>query len=249
MKYFRYFPKDFYRYGNEGLPDYVQNLSIYVNILDQAKNNISLYNDYYILEGERPDQVSYKLYDTPNYHWSFLIMNDKIREKGWPLTNSQVTTKAQKDFPSTILKTYSPMIVDGESILKIGETIENIEQSKTAVITGRDVNMGHLKIRPITGSFREEDIVRVVGTEPTIVVDSVVEEYNSIKYYLDQNDNQIGLGIDPETGGLVPPGALVTPFTYLDYYRIQNDDLRQIRIIKPELIVEIVSLFREALKS
>ena len=73
MSYFKYFPKVPYKFGNETSQDTFENISVYADIIDQIKNDVAAYEEYYILPGERPDQVSLKLYDTPNYHWTFFL--------------------------------------------------------------------------------------------------------------------------------------------------------------------------------
>ena len=109
MNYFKYFPVTAYGFGNEALPDLFRNISVYVDVIDQIKQNVSFYNDYYIQEGERPDQISYKLYGTPNYYWTFWFMNDNIREKGWPLTNIQLIEKIAKDYAHKVITTRNTL--------------------------------------------------------------------------------------------------------------------------------------------
>ena len=83
--FFRFFPVVDYKFGTNGGTDQFENISIYANVVDQVVNNVAAYQEYYLLPGERPDQVSQKLYNTPNYHWTFFLMNDTLRESGWPL--------------------------------------------------------------------------------------------------------------------------------------------------------------------
>ena len=93
--YFTHFPKVFYKFGDEVDVNISNNLSVYVDLLDQIKNEISFYETFNILDGERPDTVSQNLYGTPNYHWTLYLLNDNIRELGWPLTDQEVEAKAK----------------------------------------------------------------------------------------------------------------------------------------------------------
>lgn len=95
MSYFKSFPRVFYKFGDEQTSDVFENLSVYSDMVDQIRDKVSLYEDYYILPGERPDQVSQKLYDTPEYHWTFYLMNQKLREQGWPLSSANLFAFAQ----------------------------------------------------------------------------------------------------------------------------------------------------------
>ena len=68
-------------------------------------------------------------------------------------------------------------------------------------------------------------------------------EYLSAHHY--ENVSGEVVDIDPEVG----PGAQLTEVTYLDRLFTQNDDLKQIRIIKPSSLNSVVSSFREAVSS
>ena len=65
------------KFGNETDASLIQDLTVYVDIVDQLKDDTTSYGTYDILDGDRPDQVSFKLYGTPNYHWTFYYLNDK----------------------------------------------------------------------------------------------------------------------------------------------------------------------------
>ena len=56
--YFKNFEVVPYFFGNEKTVSVVQNLSTYVNLIDQIKDQTSLYENYFILDGERPDVLS-----------------------------------------------------------------------------------------------------------------------------------------------------------------------------------------------
>ena len=105
MDYFKFFPTTSYKFGNESTPDVFRNISIYADVIDQVKDNLTVYENYNILDGERPDNVSQKIYDTPQYYWTFYLLNDNIREKGWPLTQKKLFEFAKEKYPNKILST------------------------------------------------------------------------------------------------------------------------------------------------
>ena len=61
MKFFKDYQDVFYNFGNEALPTLTQNLSRYVDVVDQIKDDISFLTFYTIREGYRADQVSVQL--------------------------------------------------------------------------------------------------------------------------------------------------------------------------------------------
>ena len=97
-KYFDAFPIIDYKFGDEEFVVPIENLSIYVDVVDQVRRSSATYQNYDILPGERPDQVSYKLYNTTDYYWTFFLMNDKLRERGWPLSPIKAEEFAKKEY-------------------------------------------------------------------------------------------------------------------------------------------------------
>ena len=99
MSYFYNFRPTLYRFGDETSLSVTTNLTQYVDAIDQIKSRDLLVTDYTIPANERPDQTSFRLYGTTDYYWTFFIMNDHIREGGWPLTLFEVHSAAQKRYP------------------------------------------------------------------------------------------------------------------------------------------------------
>ena len=57
MSYFKNFPTVGYNFGDETDATVIQNITVMSEIIDQIKDNITIYRDYYIPEGERLDQT------------------------------------------------------------------------------------------------------------------------------------------------------------------------------------------------
>lgn len=240
MSYFKYFPKTFYNFGNETTDTYVQNITLYADVVDQIRDSVNFYTKYYIKNNERPDQLSFKLYDTPSYYWTFFILNDNIRERGWPLSNTEVLEKVQRDHPSSTITTRTTLY----DRFKVGQTITGTVTGATATIDHRHLDLGQLVLSNVSGTFQNGELISSINEEETvetITLQSMAMEYQSARYYI--NGDEEVVDIDPTVG----PGALLTEVTYEDYYIAQNDELKEINVIKPESINEIVESFREAL--
>ena len=82
MLYFNDFPDVGYKFGDEVDETIFQNISVYAEVIDQIKSEVTFLNTFTIQEGFRPDQVSQILYDTPLHYWTFYLLNDDIREQG-----------------------------------------------------------------------------------------------------------------------------------------------------------------------
>ena len=68
------------------------------------------------------------------------------------------------------------------------------------------------------------------------------KEYLSAAYYIDGTSALVD--IDPATG----PGALITEKTHEDVYFATNESLRQIKVIKPSQITNIVTSFKKSIR-
>ena len=90
MAYFERFPLMAYDIaGNE-------NFKLLPNILKRVKlrqgirTGSFLFDNYDVIDGERPEDVAFKLYGDPELHWIVLMVNDITdRYYQWPLTQPQ----------------------------------------------------------------------------------------------------------------------------------------------------------------
>jgi hypothetical protein len=103
--FFQKFNKIPYRFGDGELPVNFQDISAYVDVFDQVVEFSAYYQNYQIRDHQRPDQLSDMLYGTPDYYWTFYLMNEKLRISGWPIDNSQVYTKAKEYYPNVVVTT------------------------------------------------------------------------------------------------------------------------------------------------
>lgn len=80
------------------------------------------------------------------------------------------------------------------------------------------------------------------GTLESLVGASSSKEYQSASHYIDGTGAIVD--IDPTVG----PGALLTEKTHEDVYFTINENLRQIKIIKPSQVTNLVSSFKRAVR-
>ena len=168
------------------------------------------------------------------------MMNDELREFGWPLTTLELEKKVKRDFPHKYIETRADLT---GSFLP-GERAVGSTSSGNGEILRRNLDTGIIIVES-TGSFRVGETVTTAtysGNTASITVAATGEEYNAPRHYIDGNGNQVD--IDPAVG----PGALLTEVTYYDYYINQNESLKSINVIRPDVINEITSLYFRSLK-
>lgn len=178
MSYFSNFKPTFYKFGNNPEYSLFTNLTQYVDIIDEIKSRDLFLEDYTIPANERPDQTSFKIYGTADYYWTFFLVNDHIRENGWPLTNNEVHTAAQKRYPHRMVtvELQQPDVIDyydddNKPIFRtkiVGQDPDQFEVG--SIVTGNQTNTrGRIIKRDLAlGTF-------VIDTE-NVVTESVVTD-------------------------------------------------------------------------
>lgn len=242
MSYFKFFESRLYSFGDEITLQPFQNLSLYTDVVDQIKDDIAFYNKREIQEYQRPDQLSFELYKTPNYHWTFYLMNDNIKQNGWPLSNREINEKALKDYPNKVLTVRE----DISSIFKVGQTIRGQRSEATATIKHRDLDLGKIIIHNLSGSFRPGETIfstNADGVEESILFRSITDEHLSPHHYVDANGAWVDINPFQDRG------ANEIPVTNLDFLLEENDKLKQIRVIKPSVIENVILATKEAVRA
>ena len=140
MSYFTNYPTVNYRFGNESTSVAVQDIGAYIDLIDRVKDDISFYQEYNLRDGDRPDQVSNDLYGSPDYHWTFYLLNDDLKERGWPLTRSRISDKAKEEYPNIVFTTRANI---AEQFL-VGSNIEGQASGVTGKILRRRPDMGQI---------------------------------------------------------------------------------------------------------
>lgn len=228
--YFRNVASKNYRFGNNEQPVSYQDLTAYVAVVDRLKHNLAFYNNYYILDGDRPDQLSFKLYGTSKYYWMFYLMNDHIRERGWPLSENRLVEKVKLDYPNTVLTTRDTLTGKflPDSIVTGSGT------GATGTVLNRNLDLGQIVVST-NDTFSNSEVI-TEGNNSAVLV-GAVKEHLSIAYYKDASGRRVD--IDPYGS----PPSNYTPVTWEEEYRAQNTSLREIRIPRSEVVSDINNIF------
>ena len=251
MKYFKDFQDVFYNFGNEAQPTLIQNISKYVDVIDQVKDDIAFLTFYTIQEGYRPDQVSIQLYDTPLYYWTLYLLNDNIRQQGWPLNNVEFQTYIKKIFPNTVITTRENI----STKFKVGQTLTGNTSGASGTIIRRNLDLGQIVVEG-KPSFRTSGET-ITSTNSSGVLEAIIaisssDEPNAANYYTDTSGGIVDLSVDSANGAnpgdFLSPGALKNEITNEQAYYNVNEGLRLIRVIRPNLINTLVTSYKKAIR-
>ena len=77
--YFKEFPKFLYdfKYGNSTKTSVVTDITRNVRFRKEVLENVTLFDEYDIVDGETPEIVAEKIYGDPEYHWIIMLANQK----------------------------------------------------------------------------------------------------------------------------------------------------------------------------
>jgi len=154
----------------------------------------------------------------------------------------QLDEVAKRDFPHYTITTRD----DLTSIFLVGQTAIGSVSAAKGEILRRYLDLGQVVVDSQKAFLAGEAVRNVAPTADgtgSIDVQSISKEYLAAHHYEDVNGNWVD--IDPAQG----PGAQLVEVTHYDRYVKENNQLKNIRIIKPELMQEVVSAFTQAIKS
>ena len=188
--YFQRFPFVEYNFGDNEANTVFPNITSYIDIIDQLKNEVAFYEKYTILDGDRPDVVSQKLYGTPDYHWTFFFMNDGLRESGWPLPERDMRELVKKRYPhrtvtteSTIAANFLPgSFITGKTSGTTGRVVErNLDLGQIVIASdqnaaGLNNNFGQTE-QIVAGTTAEEQAINTAN----LISES--QQFNAPLYY------------------------------------------------------------------
>lgn len=180
-KYFKKFNKIFYNFGDNESPALFQNISQYVDLIDQIKTNISFFQDYTIISGERPDTTSFRLYDTPEYYWTFFLLNDKLRESGWPIHREDVRHSAEEYYPHRVVVTKDDIATEPFDF-PVGRVVTGTISGTVGTIIKRNLDLGQLIIdttNTVTSEERTESLVVDTNGFATLTLTEDTEAFHS----------------------------------------------------------------------
>lgn len=149
MSYFNNFQTVNYDVTGQGdytlLTDFTPNFKV-------RKKNISrnvAYLNYVIDDGSRPDIVSHYLYGTPEYHWTFFVINDNLRlsKKDWPLSDIELDESVAYKYDQYSILSFDPLAIPGPSG---GHTYGNM-----SCVPLKQKYVGLLRIIPVDGNALE----------------------------------------------------------------------------------------------
>ena len=86
MTYFAQFPKLQYDIKADGNVNVVPDIFRRIKLKDKIRDNLVILDKYDLTDGEKPEDVSFKIYGSVDYYWVVLLINGIVdRYYDWPM--------------------------------------------------------------------------------------------------------------------------------------------------------------------
>ena len=270
MSFFKLFPKIGYDFARNGIKQNVVDIYRSTTILPSTLDNVTTYKYYEIQNGERPDIVSQRLYGSPNYYWTFFILNDFLHDglAGWPMSQEELAGYMATEYEGWVITTNPEIVRNTDQIIidfknsiagrfKLGEQVTGSISGATGTVSKKITDLNQLVLQNTTGSFIGTP--ELINTPSELVIGATSEDsvstYRTYKYidapyyYYDENDVQQR----PTDNGVFINGG--TPESNLKFVTNRshlfalNEARSKMRVVDPNFIDQFVDLYEAAINA
>ena len=245
MGYFKNFQKTSYDLDGDGYKAQLTNLTHFSKIGSKYLDDVAFYSYYNISEGERPDMVSYKLYDSTEYYWTFFVINDSLFNafNDWPKGTADLKDFVESKYQN-LAAISAPIGSQGFDEIagkfKVGETVQGGVSGALGTLVAKYPTLGYIEIVPVSGTFRAEgEGIYGIESQDFINSSSITSRAYAPRYHLD-------IATGEQTIRRI---AGTQPVTNFEWEYEQNIEKSKIRVIKPRYIRDIAREFRKEMQS
>lgn len=257
--FFRNFPRTTYDYLGDGINRNIVDIFRFVQPITKFADELDTYTFFQITEGDRPDIVSQLLYGTPEYYWTFFIVNEGLKNgiSSWPLSSQEFEKYIEEEYSGTVITCRSKYVYDGDGLLvsiedslanrfEIGEPVVGFLSGATGIIKSKDPNLQQLVITNVDGVFQENEIIRGTYTEDFIT------SYQAIDWQLAPHHYEDGDGREVDNSLFISGAKSWTEstiVTYREYETNLNEQRSKIRVVQPSRIFEFATAYQDLITS
>jgi hypothetical protein len=231
MSYFSKFPLVVHTVDNYQSGQIVPDILRRAKIVSQITDNFAFYDQYDVKDGETPEIVADLFYNDSTLHWIILHSNEVIDPRfDWPLSSYNLKKYVEGKYNNTNdihhYENNDGIVVNGNveifSNAGFGEfAVNDVVLNQSGVGTGYIVaksNSNSITVVVTNGGFRTGQNIKVSGN--TIANADI-------------------------TSTVVING---TPVTNYLHEETLNEEKRRVKILKPEVVSEIISTFENVIK-
>lgn len=160
--FFNKFPNIEYDFEGRGETNIIKNIFRSVRALPEFLDEFTGYSFYYIIDGERPDIVSQKLYGKPEFYWTFFVINDFLHDgyRAWPLSQNDLDEYFDTHYEGYAITTNPTVLPDpdGQDTFRdsiagkfdLGSIVHGGTSGAKGTLTKKNIDMNQLIIQNVT---------------------------------------------------------------------------------------------------
>jgi len=240
--YFDKFPNFLYdfKYGNTTKTTVTIDITRNVRFRKELLENIALYDEYDIVDGETPEIIAEKIYGNPEYHWIIMLANQKHDYiSDFPLTEFALVKHIANEYNPTLTSTswsYSGSTVTVTVPLHGLQVSPTTSLTVTGAVASTNAPNGTYNVASVIDANRFTYIASSAptGTASGTLTINTTNKQSYIRHYV----NAAGFVVNSTATGAVS-------VSNHSYERSLNEAKRRIKIISPELITTVLTQFKE----
>lgn len=246
--YFQQFQKIYYDFPTSTSFNDLQvltDITTNVRFRKEVLENITLYDEYDILEGETPEMIAEKIYGNAELHWVIMLVNQRYDYlKDFPMSSSElnqyvIDTYGQDFVYSTHHYEKDGQYVEPYATLKLppatyvkcikGDTISSFDEKNIAKVVDITVGIENaVSVMMDTGVFTSGQSLNLKGVRTDNALGT--PQYSVVAQF-----------VVPTNGFII--SDVYTPISNYEYELRINEAKRRIKIISPSLIQQVLSEF------
>lgn len=261
--YFEKFPKILYDYNIGDKLEYkvVTDITRNMRVLKEVLSNVTLYDEYDMIDGETPEIVADKFYGSTSYHWVIMMVNERYDYKNdfvlptyeleqYIIEKYGYTTISFNSSSTFTVEVGSNIIFYNDHPFNTGDAVRYDVGTGTAIgglINGKlyyiiNVSSNQLKLASTRANA-------LLGTEISFTsLGSGLQELRmnnqlNVHHYEDINGLIVNEVNEDVYGASVP----AYPVSNYEYELKLNESKRRIKLIAPALLSTIIKNFNDGI--
>tara|TARA_B100001057_G_scaffold480333_1_gene553071 strand:- start:2926 stop:3774 length:849 start_codon:yes stop_codon:yes gene_type:complete len=160
--FFKKFPNIDYDFEGKGETNTIKNIFRSVRALPTFLDEFTGYSFYHVINGERPDIVSQRLYGSSEFYWTFFVINDFLHDgyRVWPLSQEDLEEYFETHYSGKVITTNPRIEPDSDGLdttvdslagkFDLGSIVHGGTSGAKGTIVKKNIDMNQLVIQDIT---------------------------------------------------------------------------------------------------
>ena len=253
--YFKNFPDIYYGFPTNDGTDFklqvLKDITANVRFRKQIFENITLYDEYDIEEGETIEMIAEKIYGNPEYHWIIMLLNEKYNyANDYPMTEVELNTYIDETYGNQRYAVHhyeldDEIVVPKQeltlrastamnslfNLARIGDTITGLISGASGIIVSLNQPEAKMIVQLVSAPFVVDEELQFYGLRFNEGVDRYEYSLYAVEYYV---------------GGIRYTENIIGITNEEVEMRI-NESKRRIKLISPELAGQLITEFEDLL--